>query len=150
MRRAPLTAAIASAAALLLLLATGAGTAATAADLTIRIQGVRASKGDIYLGVFASPANWPDGDRAEHPGKWPAQKGTMTVVLRGLPPGRYAAVGYHDENGNGELDTNLIGIPKEGYMFSNDLHPKFSAPRFEEAAFTLPPEGTTITITVQY
>jgi uncharacterized protein (DUF2141 family) len=147
MKRTPLGAAVATAASLLLL---ATGTAAAAADLTIRIQGVRASKGDIYLGVFASPAKWPDGDRAEHPGKWVAQKGMMTVVLRGLPPGRYAAVGYHDENGNGELDTNLIGIPTEGYMFSNDLRPKFSAPGFDEAAFTLPPEGATITITVRY
>jgi len=40
-----------------------------------------------------------------------------------IPPGTYALVVIHDENMNGKLDTNWVGIPKEGYGFSNDVKP---------------------------
>jgi uncharacterized protein (DUF2141 family) len=40
--------------------------------------------------------------------------------FEGIPSGTYALVVLHDENMNGKLDTNWLGVPKEGYGFSND------------------------------
>ena len=47
-----------------------------------------------------------------------------------IPPGTYALVVIHDENRNGKLDTNWLGLPKEGYGFSSDAKATFSAPSF--------------------
>jgi uncharacterized protein (DUF2141 family) len=57
---------------------------------------------------------------------------------------------FHDENDNGKLDTNLIGIPKEGYGFPNNPKITMSLPDFSEVSFTVGDEPLTIEIRVQY
>ena len=54
-----------------------------------------------------------------------------------LPPGRYAAIVIHDEDDNGRLDTNPMGVPGEGYGVSNDARGFLSAPSFEPAAIAV-------------
>ena len=44
---------------------------------------------------------------------------------------------FYDRNGNGELDTNFIGIPKEPIALSNNATGKFGPPKYEDAVFTL-------------
>jgi uncharacterized protein (DUF2141 family) len=124
--------------------------AARAADLVVEIEGVRSGNGDIHLGLYNSAATWLDDERAVANEKTAALRGTTRLVFRDLPPGTYALALYHDENGNGEFDTNFLGIPREGYAISNDVHPVLSAPSFAEAAFTLPAEGRTLRIAMIY
>ncbi|WP_232279356.1 DUF2141 domain-containing protein [Psychromonas ingrahamii] len=50
-------------------------------------------------------------------------------------PGKYAMAVIHDENTNGKLDTNLIGVPKEGFGFSNNAKALLSAPSFSAPSF---------------
>ena len=38
-----------------------------------------------------------------------------------IPPGTYAVKLHIDENENGKLDTNFLGIPKEQYGISNNI-----------------------------
>ena len=76
--------------------------------------------------------------------------GRAFVDLTGLPFGAYAIGCVHDENGDGTLNTNFLGIPKEGYGVSNNPKPKFGAATFEQGKFTLPPEGAELTISLQY
>ena len=52
-----------------------------------------------------------------------------------IPPGTYALAVIHDENSNGKLDTNWLGIPTEGYGFSNDAKALLGAPSFAAASF---------------
>ena len=52
-----------------------------------------------------------------------------------IPPGRYALAVIHDENMNGKLDTNRLGIPTEGYGFSNDVKGLLGPPSFAAASF---------------
>jgi uncharacterized protein (DUF2141 family) len=63
--------------------------------------------------------------------------GSQSTVFTQLPPGRYAAIVIHDENDNGRLDTNVWGVPTEGYGFSNDALGFLSAPSFDAAAVTV-------------
>ncbi len=60
---------------------------------------------------------------------------TCTIVFKDLEDGTYAIRYFHDENNNGELDTNFIGIPKEGFGFSNDAFGKFGPKKFKEWLF---------------
>ena len=59
------------------------------------------------------------------------------VSFDSIHPGRYAIQFYHDENHNGKLDLNLIGIPKESYGSSNDVKPLLGPPNFEKMLFNL-------------
>jgi uncharacterized protein (DUF2141 family) len=70
------------------------------------------------------------------------------VVFSNLEPGRYAAVVFHDKNGNGKLDKNFLGVPVEPYGFSNDAEGFLSAPSFEAAAVTLGDVDRAIRITL--
>jgi uncharacterized protein (DUF2141 family) len=44
---------------------------------------------------------------------------------------------FADENGNGKLDTNLVGMPTERYGFSNDAKGNRGAPEFDAAAIAV-------------
>jgi len=56
----------------------------------------------------------------------------------------------HDENRDGELATNLMGVPKEGYGFSNDAKASLGAPSFEAASFSYNGQSLKMTIALQY
>ncbi len=67
-----------------------------------------------------------------------------------FPPGAYAITVIHDENMNGKLDTNWLGIPKEGYGFSNDVKPLRGATPFSVASFKYDGEPLDLTIRLYY
>ena len=67
-----------------------------------------------------------------------------------IPPGTYALAVVHDENMNGKLDTNLLGIPKEGYGFSNDAKALLGAPSFSAASFPYDGQNLELTISLNY
>ena len=48
------------------------------------------------------------------------------------------------------LPNYLAGIAVEGYGVTNNPKPRFRSATFEESRFTLPPEGATPNISVQY
>ncbi len=79
-----------------------------------------------------------------------AHKGVVTVVVRGVPPGRYAVQAFHDANANGELDQGIFGIPKEGIGFSNDAMARLVRPKFAVAAFDHRAEPQRIAVTLHY
>jgi uncharacterized protein (DUF2141 family) len=58
---------------------------------------------------------------------------TVSATVHGLPAGRYAVRLFHDTNGNGELDVNMLGIPREAYGFSNNAGSRGPA-GFDDAA----------------
>lgn len=68
---------------------------------------------------------------------WAKIRGTTAVcVFTDVKPGIYGISAYHDENKNGKLDTNLVGMPVEDYCASRDARETFSAPSFEKAKFS--------------
>jgi uncharacterized protein (DUF2141 family) len=122
---------------------------AGAAQLTVTVDKLRNSAGNVRLSAYASAAEWPDNSTADNDKVEPAQKGSV-VFHFDLPPGTYAIACFHDENANGVFDQNFIGIPKEGFGFSNNVRPFFRAPRFASASFVLPPDGAAMTIHMIY
>lgn len=126
-----------------------AASPAWAAELVITVDGIRSDRGDIRVSVYASAVEWPDKSASANDQVKKAQRGSVVFRYQ-LPPGIYAANGYHDENGNGKFDTSFLGLPEEGYMFSNNVKPFLSAPSFDSASFKLPPEGAAISMRVQY
>jgi len=75
--------------------------------------------------------------------------GKMTVKVEGLKYGTYAVSMLDDENSNLEMD-NFMGMPKEGFGFSNDARVRMSPPKFEECSFEIDEPCKRITIEVRY
>jgi len=106
-----------------------------AADLTVTVEGARSSDGQVLFALYDSADGFPSSDRRLQAQMAPAaQPGGATAVFRGLPAGRYALAVFHDANGNGKLDRNLLGMPTEAFGFSNDAMGVASAPSFDKAA----------------
>lgn len=79
----------------------------------------------------------------------PVENGRAHWTVEAVPFGTYAVRLYHDENDNGELDTNVFGVPREAYGFSNNARGRFGPPNFEEAAFTVESDSLSLTITAK-
>jgi uncharacterized protein (DUF2141 family) len=125
-----------------------AGTA-QAADLELTIA-VRNGDGQVLVAVFDSADTFAKEGKEVVGVSAAIAGGTARTVIAGLKPGRYAVAGFHDENGNGKLDTNLLGIPTEGYGFSRDARGTLGPPSFGAAAFDLPDTGAKQTFTMGY
>ena len=61
----------------------------------------------------------------------------VQVVFTNLPYGWYGVSIFHDENGNGKMDQNAMGIPKEAYGFSNNAKGFFGKPGYKDVVFEL-------------
>ncbi len=71
-------------------------------------------------------------------------------VFPALPHGTYAVAAYHDENGNGKLDTNWMGIPREGTAASNNAKGFMGPPKFRDARFDFKHTQHTISMKMNY
>lgn len=67
-----------------------------------------------------------------------------------IPQGNYAMAVVHDENMNGKLDTNWLGVPIEGFGFSNDAKGILGAPSFSAASFPYNGQNLELTMTLNY
>lgn len=117
------------------------GGAAPVADLTIDVTGLRSTRGELRLCLTANPHKFPScvGDVRAIARSVPA--GQRQVRFDALPLGGWAVAVIHDANGNARLDT-VLGIPREGFGFSNNPPVGFGAPDFSAARFTLAADGT--------
>ena len=110
---------------------------ASAARITVTIDGVHSDKGNVFIGLYASPAKFLHGSQTGATIKVPASTSPITVTFHHIKPGTYAVGAFHDENANDHLDTNALGFPVEGYALSNGIHPMFSPPDFYDCAFKI-------------
>ncbi len=121
--------------------------AAATADLTIHVTNISKPEGEIAWVLFDSEAGYKADSEHVLSLRRRVDGESMRVKLHDLPAGEYAVKHYHDANRNRELDTNMIGIPTEGYGFSNNAG-RFGPPSFEDAAVVLE-EDTEIEIRVR-
>ena len=134
---------------MILLLAAAALAAAPAGEAVIEvtITGIRSDKGQIHVDVCPEATFLK---ACPYTVVVPAKPGTVSVIVRGVPPGRYAVQAFHDANANGELDLGMFSIPKEGIGFSNDAMAKLQRPKFSVAAFDHGTSPQHVPITLRY
>ena len=70
--------------------------------------------------------------------------GKVKVIFRKVPEGTYALSAFYDENGNGKLDYNFLGIPKERAGVSNNYS---GLPKWVKSKFTIKSQ-TSLNITI--
>ncbi len=118
----------------------------------VKVLNIRNSTGTVDCALFDSPVGFPI--QVLH-----SATNVMVIKIRNtearsdfedIPPGTYALAVIHDENMNGKLDTNWLGIPKEGYGFSNDAKALLGAPSFSSASFQYDGGILYLTISLHY
>jgi len=123
------------------------------ATLTVRVTGARNTKGKIGVTLFQNGQGFPDdtSKAIRHESVEIDPKAmSAQVTFKDLPQGTFAISVLHDENGNGKMDKNFVGMPKEGYGASNNPSKKRRAPTFDEAKFSLNTSEQAIEITLIY
>ena len=121
---------------------------AQTATLEVEVHDVSSSEGDMLVAIYTEEETFLKFEHVYRTQGSPASEGMTRVVITDLPLGHYALAIFHDENGNEELDTNFIGIPKEPLGFSNAKLKTFGPPGFKECVVDLR-EDTTIKITLE-
>lgn len=111
----------------------------SAQELKMQIAGIKQGKGDILIAVFSGEDGFPsDTKKAVELLRATPVGGKAELIVKTLAAGRYAVSLFQDTNGDGILNTNFLGIPKEGYGVSNNVFSTFSAPSYKDASFQFP------------
>ncbi|MGI9323581.1 MAG: DUF2141 domain-containing protein [Pseudomonadales bacterium] len=106
--------------------------------LDFSVGNVQSDSGTIRIEVSNSKSVFAGEGPAVASFILPAQLGTTTVTVNGFPPGEYAIRVMHDVDGDGELKTNMLGMPKEPWGMSNNASGSFGPPKWKDAKFTVP------------
>ena len=102
----------------------------------VDVSGLRTNNGQVMCSLYASGESFPKNDnKAMAHAKSAISNGEGVCEFIGIGPGRYAIAVFHDENSNGKLDANFLGIPREGVGASNNAKGHFGPPKYEDAAF---------------
>jgi len=115
------------------------------------IEGLHSDRGQVVCALFAAADDFPKRlDRAFARVDAQITAGHATCEFPGVPAGVYAVSVFHDENLNGRLDTNWLGIPREGVGASNNPKPRMGPPKFAAAEFQHSGASMDIEIIVHY
>jgi uncharacterized protein (DUF2141 family) len=106
--------------------------------LSITMTSFRSADGQVLVALFRGGDGFPSKPGNAYKTAITKISGsTASVEFAGLPAGEYAFSVLHDENGNNELDTNFLGIPKEGLGTSNNAKARMGPPKYKDAKFTV-------------
>lgn len=106
-----------------------------AASIDITVTNIKNKKGVVRIGIINKAEDFPyDAFTGK---KIPISGNSVNVKFTGLATGEYAIAVHHDENCNDKLDKNVLGVPLEGYCFSNNVKALVAPPKFKYAKFIL-------------
>jgi uncharacterized protein (DUF2141 family) len=138
----------------MLMAAVGTARSAQASEpgIHVEILSIRNSVGAVACALFEGPKGFPSEFLrfATNIMMVKVRASKATCDFADIGPGTYALAVIHDENRDGELETNMLGVPKEGYGFSNDAKATLGAPSFEAASFPYNGQSLNMTIALQY
>ncbi len=118
----------------------------------MKVLNIRNSTGTVACALFESEAGFPIEylHSATNIMVIKIRKSQARCDFEDIPPGTYALAVIHDENMNGILDTGFLGVPTEGYGFSNDATALLGAPSFSAASFPYDGKNLDLTIGLHY
>ena len=117
----------------------------------VDVVGLRNNKGQIFCALYASAEGFPkDRQKAIHRDTSSISDKKASCEFSLIEPGTYAVSVFHDENSNAKLDTNFLGIPREGVGASNGAKGHLGPPKFDAAAFRFAGGRLELKITINY
>ena len=115
-----------------------------ATNLVVSINSINSDEGKILAQVFKGKDNYKNG-KAEASIIIPAKKGENSFSFQNLTDGEYAVRLFHDTNDNNNLDTNVFGMPTEGYGFSNKAVGNFGPAKYKDMVVHITNEKEVVT-----
>jgi len=116
--------------------------------LTLNITGFENNEGSVKVALSNSKDDYTTKGKAFRVAIVLINEKEAQYIFEGLPYGIYAIKTFHDENNNGELDTNFLGIPSENYGFSNNAKGSFGPASWEDAQFKFDKDSMTTEINI--
>ncbi|MRI00019.1 DUF2141 domain-containing protein [Kriegella sp. EG-1] len=115
-------------------------------DIEVTINNIENDEGQIRIGLYNSADSWLKNIDKGLNGT--IENGTCKVIFKNVSNGTYAISSYHDENSNNELDSNMLGFPKETVGSSNNAPAKLGPPKWDTAKFVV--NGESLKLTIDY
>lgn len=103
--------------------------------ISVNISDLKVAKGSMIISLFNQADHFPKEGKEFKKVIVPVNSLNVQYTFKNIPAGEYSIAVLHDKNSDGNCNKNLLGIPKEGYCFSNNIKPIFSAPSFQETKF---------------
>jgi uncharacterized protein (DUF2141 family) len=130
---------------------TADGTTGTENRLRVHVVGLRNDNGNVRCTLFSSAEDFPaNDDMLATTVTAPIAEQSATCEFPAVAPGTYAVVVFHDENGDGKFNRNWLGLPKEGYGFSDDAPARWHSPKFDAASFPFTGGTADIFVHIRY
>lgn len=108
---------------------------AASGDVVFQVRIDERRGGDVLCALYRDEGTWLS-ERPFRDAQSESGAAWATCVFSAVPHDTYAIAALHDENGNGEMDKNFIGLPVEGYAASRDAHQEgIGAPDWDDAIF---------------
>lgn len=119
--------------------------------LTVSVENVRSAEGLIAVTLYPDDSSrFLAHHGSLYVGRVPAHAGTTRICIFLPAPGIYALAVYHDANANRHIDRSGIGLPQEGYGFSNNAPALLGLPSFGRVRLAVPRTGMTTSIRLRY
>lgn len=123
----------------------------THSSLTVSIDGLKNQKGQICFSLFASSRGFPNsGERALQANCVKVANAPIQITFNNLQAGSYAVAVIHDVNSDRTLNRNFLGIPTEGFGFSQNPIIQTGPPKFIDSVIIVSGQNTNIEIKLQY
>jgi len=113
-----------------------------ASEITVKVHNIKNNNGQISIGIFDKTKGFPKTKNALVGVTVNIRENFSIYTFKNLQNKEYAVAVFHDENNNGKLDRNFLGIPTEAYGFSNNTKALFGPPIFDKAKFFLKTDMT--------
>jgi uncharacterized protein (DUF2141 family) len=124
---------------------------ASATRLLVRVENVRSSQGLVAVSLYADERRRFLAKRGSlYVGRVPARQGSTEVCIHVPRPGVYALAVYHDANASRGFDRTSLGLPAEGFGFSNNPRTFLGMPNFSSVRISVPRSGTRTTVRLKY
>jgi uncharacterized protein (DUF2141 family) len=119
--------------------------------LYVNVQGLRSDKGLVAVTLYADDkSKFLVRHGSLYVGRVAAQSPNTRVCIFVPNPGIYALAVYHDEDSSRKFNRNALGMPVEGFGFSNNPPTFFGLPNFGKVRLNVVGNGTSTTIKMRY
>lgn len=113
------------------------GVTSAQGQISVTIEGLGNTKGKVYVMLQNSEQMYQAKDKYFKAAAIEIGKGERDCTFEDIPAGTYTITLLHDEDLDEKMKTNFVGMPKEGFGFSNNAKGKMGKPSFEAASFTV-------------
>ena len=119
--------------------------------LFVNVDNVRSSQGLIAVTLYTDDRRKFLAKRGSlYVGRVPARQGRTQVCIHVPKPGTYALAVYHDADSDRSFDRTGLGLPDEGFGFSNNPPTFFGLPNFDRVRIRVPRSNLSTTIRLRY